>query len=1471
MAPSRRKGSARAAAAAAASRQWKIGDLVLAKMKGFPAWPAVISEPEKWGFSSDRKKILVFFYGTKQIAFCNHVDIEAFTEEKKKTLLVKRQGKGADFVRAVDEIIDTYENLKEQDLGKDSINDDNDVNLSTKKNVEAAFCSSPDRLSNALVTGCCDKVSVLVSAEKFAGTVLEGGDNTKNVAVAGSAEEISILDKLRQTSLSNITTTRKRARDSNLQGSVTKSTPSLRRSRSSSSNKPNKSRTASEQADIEHDVGCLVQDTVHEESLPREQTVESVIATCTADPTCISVRILSNSSIQEILAVKSESTNLDDVTALESGGGPEHSNDTCMNACCSEKDVISDGKFDIPLMTLLSKNCGNSKQETITEAYSELNRLSDFQINDGRSVSDSSNSRNGIDEKKLNKADGDKHLPLVKRARVRMGKPLVEDKLDDSVCSRLNSSNTVCANKLGESPACSSPAIGCPQQSSPPRRISTAVKEVSSSSTNDCPRSSTCFDSPCDANKYQLKLDVEAALPPSKRLHRALEAMSANAAEAENDSGVLGATEAKVNNCLGSPKDIACGLIADKSARCAIKPLPTHSSDSSLLHSSASGSSSTITLQNLAITSLTLSEAKPKCSHSGSIKSPPKGNMKEVLEGMSGFDGSYAAKNSMNAEACSSVSLNNHSTECGPGQSSIVMEKNDEPQLVKVCTNAEGCSTRQDGDSKAVSPMTSGSSNFGQHDGLSKSDGTAKAQLDANSVFSENNMNGATVVSSFMSVSSLASGTDGVPPVSSGTNVSASDTQGTASVSLTTNVYPTTSDISRATMSSWSQSEETSQVKDMQDITVEIKQKLTPKNRSISASLAPIKDLIAAAQAKRFFSRSTSFSDNHTDGKNTPDAVTSPSLINKEVCLGRVSPSDHMFYQIPASDHETCYLQNGNRTPNGVPSDKGFNKFMDHAEINAARRSFKALLCTLSRTKESIGRATRVAIDCAKYGIAGEVVDILVQYLEKESSLHRRVDLFFLVDSITQCSRCQRGGAGDVYPSLVQAVLPRLLSAAAPPGNAATENRRQCLKVLRLWLERRILPDFTVRHHIRELEYGTEASFSNSYSRRHPRTERAVNDPLREMEGMLVDEYGSNASFQLPDNLSTRILEDDEGSASEEKGFEAVTPDRNVQVDHDGKTARTPSEKHRHLLEDVDGELEMEDVAPLCGEEASQSTSHTPEAGVVYNYRNQFYQNKSVLYVPPLPDNRPPSPPPLPSSPPPVPPYGSTARGLAPHNLAGSSAVCNNTDSQSRADQTAKMQLPQPVSHPGFGGHTQQLPPAVSSSTSSGSLNNLPVSRPAMPTGCNSQQPSVNMPSTSKVYHVQPPPPMVSNQFSYLQAQQPQQRPQPWVNHSSFADGFHHANDIPRGSFYSERVPRGSIPLHDVSDRNALYPAPMRSEKVEPPYVPPYFGAQPDSSSATCQGWCHPPRTSSFAAPPRAPLENPVSRVAGAPSYWRAR
>jgi hypothetical protein len=49
------------------------------------------------------------------------------------------------------------------------------------------------------------------------------------------------------------------------------------------------------------------------------------------------------------------------------------------------------------------------------------------------------------------------------------------------------------------------------------------------------------------------------------------------------------------------------------------------------------------------------------------------------------------------------------------------------------------------------------------------------------------------------------------------------------------------------------------------------------------------------------------------------------------------------------------------------------NKLAGRHEANSSRRAFEAFVGTLTRTKESISRATRLALDCAKHGIAGEV------------------------------------------------------------------------------------------------------------------------------------------------------------------------------------------------------------------------------------------------------------------------------------------------------------------------------------------------------------------------------------------------------------------------------------------------------------------------------------------------------------------
>ena len=47
-------------------------------------------------------------------------------------------------------------------------------------------------------------------------------------------------------------------------------------------------------------------------------------------------------------------------------------------------------------------------------------------------------------------------------------------------------------------------------------------------------------------------------------------------------------------------------------------------------------------------------------------------------------------------------------------------------------------------------------------------------------------------------------------------------------------------------------------------------------------------------------------------------------------------------------------------------------KLLD-TEATIASDTFEGMLEMLSRTKESIGRASRHTIDCAKYSLAGEV------------------------------------------------------------------------------------------------------------------------------------------------------------------------------------------------------------------------------------------------------------------------------------------------------------------------------------------------------------------------------------------------------------------------------------------------------------------------------------------------------------------
>ncbi|KAM7270478.1 hypothetical protein ACFE04_029692 [Oxalis oulophora] len=370
---------------------------------------------------------------------------------------------------------------------------------------------------------------------------------------------------------------------------------------------------------------------------------------------------------------------------------------------------------------------------------------------------------------------------------------------------------------------------------------------------------------------------------------------------------------------------------------------------------------------------------------------------------------------------------------------------------------------------------------------------------------------------------------------------------------------------------------------------IDIMEAAKDDSKTLDPSLK-MKNLIAAAQAKRkqahsqqysFGNPNYAFMDMHGTTP-SPSAVQPPfsATINlTQVDIHRTnleSPSKPTALNQPDTEEiEDRRVSSGHRAAGGPLS--------GDTEAAVARDAFEGMIETLSRTKESIGRATRLAIDCAKYNIASEVVELLIRKLETETSYHRKVDLFFLVDSITQCSHNQKGIAGASYIPIVQAALPRLLGAAAPPGTATRENRRQCLKVLRLWLERKIFPESVVRRFMDDIGGSNDDAAAGSNLRRPSRAERAVDDPIREMEGMLVDEYGSNATFQLPGLLSAHVFEDeddDDFSLKESRiNLSPTAAEPNHELELEACTPVTPNDRRHCLLEDVDGELEMEDVS----------------------------------------------------------------------------------------------------------------------------------------------------------------------------------------------------------------------------------------------------------------------------------------------------
>lgn len=106
------------------------------------------------------------------------------------------------------------------------------------------------------------------------------------------------------------------------------------------------------------------------------------------------------------------------------------------------------------------------------------------------------------------------------------------------------------------------------------------------------------------------------------------------------------------------------------------------------------------------------------------------------------------------------------------------------------------------------------------------------------------------------------------------------------------------------------------------------------------------------------------------------------------------------------------------------------------------------------------------------------------------------------------------------------------------------------------------------------------------------------------------------------------LKDDDEGSDSDGGDFESVTPEHESRILEEHVTPSI-TERHTRILEDVDGELEMEDVAPPweAGSSAIADRAYNTESANCQLVSGTSHQNVTSSSPP-----QPRPPPPAPSS-----------------------------------------------------------------------------------------------------------------------------------------------------------------------------------------------------------------------------------------------
>ncbi|XP_058724155.1 protein HUA2-LIKE 1-like isoform X2 [Vicia villosa] len=1247
MPPSRK----RAANKAKANANLRLGDLVLAKVKGYPPWPAVISRPEDWEKTPDPKKFFVQFYGTEEIAFVVPADIQAFTNEVKTKLTTQCHGKTKCFTRAVKEICAAYDELEKQRAG------------GLTDGTDDAHVGSEAPSFDGVAGGIKDATDAVVLNVEKAKTIMEDvGSHLEHYEQR--CGESDCQDEKPSAS----------GRPTDSSSPVLSPVLESKSSIGTELNKHTIKSDLEDQSCLKTEVSdfmdvCDVSDfkqadNVQSVSIDRNKT-RKLVTDSRRRSEAAADKEISGFNIAFSKGEKSAGyANLSrSKETMEDGKKRKNAFFVdSADGCMSDPDTKSGNKNKNLLKAKTSLKVKNELQENFLDSE-ESDRKNSIkknknQIQGKRNLGTNQTLHAAKKFKRMDVKDNKTLKPLpgdIKSASP--GFPVVKDKALKK--TELKRSLSRLKAEKGLSSRAQTAILGS----------SDSVCEVLNGTKhhNQVRKATASLSSGEHADMSSPRLKGDADNPAVKQVRRRRRAVCLfDDDDDDNDESktpVHGGASKNIRSSSNVSEVVKSNdpLVENND----VSQLSTKENPSSLEDSHLEGHF-TILRNDSLDTGHPQKENADEVVAVNSPRSPEKLDPKRFPSNVEKLSSTSPVNSPQSLPTTKSSAENHNSSKALPKISSISLLNS--PQSLTPKSNAKRLNTSQampkiSSISSVNSPrsLLTAKSNAERHN-------SSKAMPKISSISPGNSPRSLPISKSN---SEQHKSSKALPKIiSNATQKKADNGSSKSLISISTLqsqvITPKKKSVSyversKTTPKTLSQSVKvhttTESLKELDAIHVDRLELDAEEKSSLYVDYGSpenaktMKHLIAVAQAKRRLV--AQFQCHPFDLHNVQVGTPSPSTVQPFLSVpsnnGRAdmlgvyeqptlaSPSTNEYHstsqnQLDAEENEERRVGSGQRAAEGSLS--------GGTEAAIARDAFEGMLETLSRTKESIGRTTRLAIDCAKYGIANEVIELLIRKLESETSFHRKVDLFFLVDSITQCSHNQKGIAGASYMPAVQAGLARLLGAAVPPGTSARENRRQCLKVLRLWLERKIFPESVLRRYMNDIGGSRDDMTVSSSFRRLSRTERSVDDPIREMEGMLVDEYGSNATFQLAGFLSSHLFEDEDNDFPNNA---SPTNPTHIPVESETSTV-TPSDKRHCILEDVDGELEMEDVSGHLKDERPVLLNSTSEMDFQLQGSDRTLDPASnvsgELHVfpegsPPLPIGSPPTPPPLPSSPPP--------------------------------------------------------------------------------------------------------------------------------------------------------------------------------------------------------------------------------------------